>query len=170
MSWFIIKKSGDGIIREGSSGQPVEWDKDVDLYQRDVTGRTCASPPRSGPSLQPQSHSVHHGTGTGVSSSTSCADILESGRGNGSGGRLACGVAVRGGGERGLGRSSGAGALTAFDFFDGCGDNDEAAADSGSSWSKDEGDAPMSSVMGCALTNNDDAEPAGSENGSVVWA
>lgn len=39
-------------------------------------------------------------------------DILESGGGNGSGGRVACGVAVRGGGERGAGRSSGAGAPT----------------------------------------------------------
>lgn len=77
---------------------------------------------------------------------------------------------MRGGGERGLGRSSGAGALTAIDFFVGCGDNDEAVADSGSSSSMDEGDAPMSNVMGCALTNNEDAELAGSENGSVVWA
>jgi hypothetical protein len=39
-------------------------------------------------------------------------DIPESGGGNGSGGRVACGVAVRGGGERGTGRSSGAGAPT----------------------------------------------------------
>jgi hypothetical protein len=142
----------------------------VDLEQRDVTGRTCTSPPRSSPSLQPQSHSVHHGTGVTSSSSCSCVDILELGRENGSGGRLACGVAVRGGGERGLGRSSGAGALTALGFSVGSNVADDAVADTGSSGSMDEGDAPMSNVMGCALTNNEVAEPAGSENGSVAWA
>jgi hypothetical protein len=44
--------------------------------------------------------------------------------------------------------------------------DDEAVVDSGSSDSIF--DAPMSNVMGCALTNNEVAEPDGSENGSVV--
>jgi hypothetical protein len=132
-----------------------------------VTGRTCDSPPRSGPSLHPQSHSVHHGTG--VSSSSSCTDIFDSARGNGSGGRLACGLAVRGGGERGLGRSSGAGTLTVLDFLFFVGCCDEAVADSDSSCSVN---VAMSNVMGCALTNSEEVEPGGgSENGSVVlWA
>lgn len=132
-----------------------------------MNGRTCDSPPRSGPSLQPQSHSVHHGTG--VSSSSSCTGILDSGLGNGSGGRLECGVAVRGGGERGSGRSSGAGALMDLDFFFFLGRCDEAVADSDSSCS---GNVPMSNVMGCALTNSEEVEPGGgSENGSkVLWA
>lgn len=132
-----------------------------------MTGRTCDSPPRSGPSLHPQSHSVHHGTG--VSSSSSRTDTLDSGCGNGSGGRLVCGLAVRGGGERGLGRSSGAGALMVFGFLFFVGCRDEAVADSDSSCSVN---VPMSSVMGCALTNSEEVEPGGgSENGSVVsWA
>ena len=132
-----------------------------------VTGRTCDSPPRSGPSLHPQSHSVHHGTGVASSSSALSIDVLGSGGGNGSGGRVACGLAVRGGGERGLGRSSGAGALMVLDFFVGC--CDEAVADSDSSCSVT---VPMSNVMGCALTNSEEVEPgAGSENGSkVLWA
>lgn len=68
-----------------------------------------------------------------------------------------------------MGRSSGAGALMDLDFLAGCGKvDDEAVADSGSSGSI--ADAPMSNVMGCALTNNEVAEPDGSENGSVVWA
>ena len=65
---------------------------------------------------------------------------------------------MRGGGESGLGRSSGAGALMALAFS------------VGSSGSVSEDDAPMSNVMGCALTNSDEAEPGGSENGSVLWA
>jgi hypothetical protein len=132
-----------------------------------VTGRTCDSPPRSGPSLHPQSHSVHHGTG--VSSSSSCTGILDSGSGNGSGGRVACGLAVRGGGERGSGRSSGAGALIILDFFFFGVCCDEAVAESDSSCSVK---VPMSNVMGCALTNSEEVEPGGgSENGSVVlWA
>ena len=105
------------IIPLGLSGQPEERGDEAKRGASDIVmERTWTSPPRSGPSLQPQSHSVHHFTGFASSSSSSSAvrDILESGRGNGSGGRLACGVAVRGGGERGLGRSSGAGALTTF--------------------------------------------------------
>lgn len=136
--------------------------------RREVSERTCTSPPRSGPSLQPQSHSVHHGTG--VTSSSSGPGSLDSGSGNGSGGRLAWGVAVRGGGERGLGRSSGAGALIGLEFFVGCDDGDKAVVDSGSSGSASEADAPKSNVMGCALTNSEEAEPGRSENGSVVWA
>jgi hypothetical protein len=132
-----------------------------------VAGRTCDSPPRSGPSLHPQSHSVHHGTG--VSSSSSCTDILDSGSGNGSGGRLACGLAVRGGGERGLGRSSGAGTFMVLDFFFFVVRWDEVVADSDSSCSVN---VAMSNVMGCALTNSEEVEPGGgSENGSVgLWA
>jgi hypothetical protein len=132
-----------------------------------VTGRTCDSPPRSGPSLHPQSHSVHHGTG--VSSSSSCTAILDSGRGNGSGGRLACGLAIGGGGERGMGRSSGAGALKVLNFFFFARCCDEAVADSDSSRSVN---VPMSNVMGCALMNSEEVEPGGgSENGSVeLWA
>jgi hypothetical protein len=129
-------------------------------------GRTWSSPPRSGPSLQPQSHSVHHRTGFSSSSPYAAAcDILESGRGNGSGGRFACGVAVRGGGERGLGRSRGAGALT--DTFVDC-DDDESVADVGGSSAINEAEAPMSDVTGRALTNNDEVEPGGSANGSLV--
>jgi hypothetical protein len=72
---------------------------------------------------------------------------------------------VSGGGERGLGRSSGAGALMVFDLFVGC---DEAVTDSDSSCSLM---TPMSNVMGCALMNSEEVEPGGgSENGSVVWA
>jgi len=130
-------------------------------------GRTWISPPRSAPSLQPQSHSVHHRTG--FSSSSPCAaacDILESGRENGSGGRLACGVAVRGGGERGSGRSRGAGALADLDTFVDC-DDDESVADVGASSAITEAEAPMSDVTGSALTNNDEVEPGGSENGSL---
>ena len=141
---------GDGIIRGGSSDRPVAPDEQVVPEQNYVSGgRTWTSPPRSGPSLQPQSQSVHHRTGFS-SSSSSCAivyDILESGRGNGSGGRLACGVAVRGGGERGLGRSRGAGKLTDSDTFVDC-DDDESVADLGASGSMNEGDVPMSDVMG----------------------
>lgn len=73
---------------------------------------------------------------------------------------------MRGGGERGLGRLSGAGALKAlsFLFFVGC--RDEAVVDTDSSCS---GNVPMSNVMGCALTNSEEVEPGGgSENGSVV--
>jgi hypothetical protein len=74
---------------------------------------------------------------------------------------------VRGGGESGKGRSSGAGALIILDCLVGRGKvDDEAVVDSGSSDSIV--DAPMSNVMGCALTNNEVAEPDGSENGSVV--
>lgn len=95
--------------------------------------------------------------------------MLDSGCGNGSGGRLACGLAVCGGGERGLGRSSGAGALTVFGFLFVVGCRDEAVADSDSSCSVN---VAMSNVMGCALTNSEEVEPGGgSENGSVVsWA
>jgi hypothetical protein len=129
-------------------------------------GRTWISPPRSAPSLQPQSHSVHHRTSFSSSSPYAAAcDILESGRGNGSGGRLACGVAVRGGGERGSGRSRGAGALTHLDTFVDC--DDESVADVGASSAIIEAEAPMSDVTGSALTNNDEVEPGGSENGSL---
>jgi hypothetical protein len=74
-----------------------------------------------------------------------------------------------GGGDRGSGRSSGAGALKVLDFFFFVGRCDEAVADSDSSCSVNEA---MSNVMGCALTNSEDVEPGGgSENGSVVeWA
>ncbi len=72
---------------------------------------------------------------------------------------------MRGGGESGLGRSSGAGALRVLDFFVGF---DEAVADSDSPCSVN---VPMSNVMGCALTNSEEVElGGGSENGSVVWA
>jgi len=76
---------------------------------------------------------------------------------------------VRGGGERGLGRSSGAGTLTVLDFFFFVGRCDEAVADSDPSRSVN---VPMSKVMGCALTNSEEVEPGGgSENGSVeLWA
>jgi hypothetical protein len=76
---------------------------------------------------------------------------------------------VRGGGERGLGRSSGAGAATDFDV--GCAD-DKVVVDPESSRATKEDEAPMSVVMamGCALTKSDEAEPTGSENGSVVRA
>jgi hypothetical protein len=47
---------------------------------------------------------------------------------------------------------------------------DEAVAESGSSGSVSEADAPMSNVMGCALTNSEEEEPGRSEKGSVVWA
>ncbi len=135
---------------------------------------TWTSPPRSGPSLQPQSHSVHHFTGFTSSSSSSAAvrDILESGRGNGSGGRLACGVAVRGGGERGLGRSSGAGAPTTFaesrfpEWETTGGDDKSGAADVGV-WSSTTAEAASISRVGCALTKREEEEPGrGSEKGS----
>jgi hypothetical protein len=138
------------------------------ILSRIVTvGRTWISPPRSGPSLQPQSHSVHHRTGFSSSSPYAAAcDILESGRGNGSGGRLACGVAVRGGGERGSGRSRGAGAQADLDTFVDCDDN-ESVVDVGASSAITEAEAPMSDVTGSALTNNDEVEPGVSENGSL---
>jgi hypothetical protein len=76
---------------------------------------------------------------------------------------------VRGGGERGSGRSSGAGAFMVLDFFFFVGYRDEAVADSDSSCSVN---VAMSNVMGCALTNSEEVEPGGgSENGSIVlWA
>ncbi len=54
---------------------------------------------------------------------------------------------MRGGGERGLGRSRGAGKLTDSDTFVDC-DDDESVADLGASGSMNEGDVPMSDVMG----------------------
>lgn len=103
-------------------------------------------------------------------------NILESGRGNGSGGRLACGVAVRGGGERGLGRSSGAGALTAFaesrfpEWETAKGGDKNGAACVGV-WSStaeaDETEAASISAADCALTKREEEEPGrGSEKGS----
>ena len=72
---------------------------------------------------------------------------------------------MRGGGERGLGRSRGAG----LDTFV-APDDDEPVADPGASSSTNEAEEPMSDVTGCALTNNEEVEPGGSENGSLERA
>lgn len=76
---------------------------------------------------------------------------------------------MRGGGERGSGRSRGAGALTGLDTFVDS-DDDEPVADPGASSSIDEAETPMSDVTGCALTNSEEVEPGGSENGSLERA
>ena len=49
-------------------------------------------------------------------------------------------------------------------------DDDEPVADAGASSSTNEAEAPKSDVMGCALTNSEDVEPGGSENGSLERA
>ena len=72
-----------------------------------VEVRTWWSPPRSAPSLQPQHHSVHHRT-SGCSSD--CVGATTGGA-IGSGGRLAWGVSVRGGGDRGRGKFKGCGGV-----------------------------------------------------------
>jgi hypothetical protein len=106
-------------------------------------------------------------------------EILEPGRVNGSGGRLAGGGVVRGGGERGLGRSSGAGAPTTLpgravacfgaETCMGCDDGgDVTNAGAWSSTAVEE--APMSEPKGSALTNSEEEEPGGSENGFLEWA
>lgn len=64
---------------------------------------TCVSPR----CLQPQIQSVHHCRDSDSSASWSCGETL--GGFIGSGGLLAWGVVVCGGGVRGLGRSSGLG-------------------------------------------------------------
>jgi hypothetical protein len=76
---------------------------------------------------------------------------------------------MRGGGERGSGRSSGAGVLMVLDFLFFVVCRVEAVADSDSSCSVI---VPRSNVMGCALTNSEEVEPGGgSENGSrALWA
>jgi len=92
---------------------------------------------------------------------------------------LACGVAVRGGGERGLGRSSGAGALTTFaenrfpewDTVSGD-DKSGAAADVGAgAWSSTAADSASISVVDRALTKRDEVEllGGGSEKGSRAY-
>ena len=68
---------------------------------------------------------------------------------------------MRGGGERGFGRSRGTGTLTAT-FVDS--DDVEPIADS------NEAEEPISDVIGCALTNSEEVEPGGSENGSLERA
>jgi len=72
---------------------------------------------------------------------------------------------VRGGGKIGSGRSSGAGAPTIFDSFAG-GDDDE-PFDLGSSSSINVVE-PASDVVGSPLTNREEVEPDGSENGFAV--
>lgn len=155
------------IIPLGLSGQPEKRGDEAKRGASDaVMEHTWTSPPRSGPSLQPQSHSVHHLTGFASSSSSAVRSILESGRGNGSGGRLACGVAVRGGGERGSGRSSGAGAPTftenRFPEWGTAGGDviSGAAADVGV-WSSTAVEAGSISAVGRALTKREEAEPPG---------
>lgn len=76
---------------------------------------------------------------------------------------------MRGGGERGLGRSRGAGALTDLDTFVDS-DEDEPVADPGASSSTNEAEEPMSDVTGCALTKREEVEPGTSENGSLERA
>ena len=64
-----------------------------------------------------------------------------------------------------MGRSKGAGVSMDLDTLVGR----ESVADVGvASSAIDEADAPMSDVTGKALTNNDEVEPGGSENGSFV--
>jgi hypothetical protein len=67
---------------------------------------------------------------------------------------------VRGGGERGFGRSRGTGTLTGLATFVDS-EHDESVADS------NEAEEPMSAVIGCALTKSEEVEPGGSENGSL---
>ena len=90
---------------------------------------------------------------------------------------MACGVAVRGGGERGEGRSSGAGALTTF--AERCfpewdavgGDVKSGAAIDVGVWSSTSAEAASISAVGRALTKRDEVEPPGrgSEKGSRTY-